>query len=157
MAQSSIEMQSIGYPTIAILSAALIVISIDPALRATRLSRFFQTRVMRILGKYSYALYVFHFPLAIVLQRMGLSILGFPRIAGSSVPGAIAFTAIAISISLVIALLSWHLYEKHFLRLKRFFPRREGDITNMPRASKLPDFSGQSTLSAPPREPEKVL
>jgi peptidoglycan/LPS O-acetylase OafA/YrhL len=157
MAQSSIEMQSIGYPTIAILSAALIVISIDPARRVTRLSRFFQTRLMRILGKYSYALYVFHFPLAIVLQRMGLSILGFPRIAGSSVPGAIAFTLIAVSISLVIALLSWNLYEKHFLRLKRFFPRREDDITNMSRASKTPDFAGQSTLSGPPPEPEKVL
>jgi peptidoglycan/LPS O-acetylase OafA/YrhL len=157
MAQSSIEMQSAGYPIIAMLSAALVVVAIDPVRRGTKLSKFFQTRLMRVLGKYSYALYVFHFPLAIVLQRVGLSVLGFPRIAGSSVPGAIAFTVIAITISLLIALLSWNLYEKHFLRLKRFFPRREGDITNMSQASKGAEFGRQITLSAPPPKPEKVL
>jgi peptidoglycan/LPS O-acetylase OafA/YrhL len=150
-------MESVGYPIIAILSAALIVIAIDPSRRVTRLSRFFQTRLMRVLGKYSYALYVFHFPLAIVLQRMGLTVLAFPRVAGSSIPGAVAFTLIAMTISLSIALLSWHLYEKHFLRLKRFFPRREGDITNLSHAAKVPDFGRQSTLTGAPPEPEKVL
>ena len=157
MAQSSIQMQTAGYPVIAILSAALIVIAIDPARRVTRLSRFFQTRPMRVLGKYSYALYVFHFPLAIVFERVGLTILGFPRIGGSSVPGAIVFTLVAISVSLLIALLSWNLYEKHFLKLKRFFPRREGDITNMSPASMTSDFGRQSTLTGPPAETGKVL
>jgi peptidoglycan/LPS O-acetylase OafA/YrhL len=157
MAQSSIQMESVGYPIIAILSAALIVIAIDPARRVTRLSRFFQTLLMRELGKYSYALYVIHFPLAIVMQRMGLTVLGFPRVAGSSIPGAVAFTLIAMTISLSIALLSWHLYEKHFLRLKRFFPRREGNITNLSPAAKVSDFGRQSTLTGAPPEPEKVL
>src|SRR5216683_2343743 len=92
LAQSSIEMETVGYPLIALFSAALIVVAIDPTSRHTRLSRFFQTRPMRVLGKYSYALYVFHFPLAPTLERMGLTIQTFPTIAGSPLPGAIAFT-----------------------------------------------------------------
>ena len=112
---------------------------------------------MRILGKYSYALYVFHLPLAFALNRFGFGVQSFPRIADSEIPGAIAFTVICMTGSLLIALLSWNLYEKHFLKLKRFFPRREGDITNMSRASEMPDPGLQTTLSGPPPEPEKGL
>ncbi|MFN2604520.1 MAG: acyltransferase family protein, partial [Gemmatimonadaceae bacterium] len=90
MAQSGIEMQTAGYPLIAFLSSALIVIAIDPSRRSTKLSRFFQTRAMRVLGKYSYALYVFHLPLAFVLNRFGFGVQSFPRIANSEIPGAIA-------------------------------------------------------------------
>jgi len=157
MAQSGIEMQTAGYPLLAFLSAALIVIAIDPSRRATRLSRFFQTRAMRILGKYSYALYVFHLPLAFALNRFGFGVQSFPRIADSEIPGAIAFTVICMTGSLVIALLSWNLYEKHFLKLKRFFPRREGDITNMSRASQTPQYAAPATLSSAPSEAHKVL
>ena len=157
MAQSSIEMETLGYPLIAILSAGLIVIAIDPARRITRLSRFFQTRGMRVLGKYSYALYVFHFPLAPTLERMGLTVQTFPTLRGSELPGAIAFTIIGMSITLALALLSWHLYEKHFLRLKRFFPRREGYITNISQAPKAAGFAAAAPLPGTAPEPEKAL
>ncbi|MFN2603060.1 MAG: acyltransferase family protein [Gemmatimonadaceae bacterium] len=156
-AQSSIEMETVGYPLVALFSAALIIVAIDPEKRQTRLSRFFQTRPMRVLGKYSYALYVFHFPLAPTLERMGLTIQTFPTIAGSPLPGAIAFTIISGTISLAAAFLSWNLYEKHFLRLKRFFPRREARITNISVAAKIPGFDGASPLTARPSEPEKAL
>jgi peptidoglycan/LPS O-acetylase OafA/YrhL len=112
---------------------------------------------MRVLGKYSYALYVFHFPLAPTLERMGLTIQTFPTVAGSPLPGAIAFTIICGSISLAVALLSWNLYEKHFLRLKRFFPRRERPITNISTGGHSPNFGAKQTLSAQAAEAEKAL
>ncbi len=157
LAQSSIEMETVGYPLIALFSAALIVVAINPASRHTRLSRFFQTRTMRVLGKYSYALYVFHFPLAPTLERMGLTIQTFPTVAGSPLPGAIAFTMISGSISLAVALLSWNLYEKHFLRLKRFFPRREDSITNISSRTRVPNFGATAPLAPRPPESEKAL
>ncbi|MFN2604519.1 MAG: hypothetical protein ABR582_17435, partial [Gemmatimonadaceae bacterium] len=67
------------------------------------------------------------------------------------------FTVICMSGSLVIALLSWNLYEKHFLKLKRFFPRREGDITNVSRAPKAPQFGSAATLGGATSERQKVL
>jgi peptidoglycan/LPS O-acetylase OafA/YrhL len=157
LAQSSIEMETVGYPLIALFGAALIVIAIDPASRHTRLSRFFQTRTMRVLGKYSYALYVFHFPLAPTLERMGLTIQTFPTLAGSPLPGAIAFTVISGAISLAVALLSWNLFEKHFLRLKRFFPRREAPITNISSRAHIPNFGATAPIAAGPSEAEKTL
>ena len=157
MAQSSIEMQTLGYPVVAVLSAALIVFAIDPGARHTRLSRFFQTRPMRVLGKYSYALYVFHFPLAGVLERAGLTVQTFPRVRGSELPGAVAFTIIGMTLSLLIAIASWNLYEKHFLKLKRFFPRREIHITNMTIAEPRVDFSTGPSLNPGRPAPEKIL
>jgi peptidoglycan/LPS O-acetylase OafA/YrhL len=157
LAQSSIEMETVGYPLIALFSAALIIVAIDPASRHTRLSRFFQTRTMRVLGKYSYALYVFHFPLAPTLERMGLTIQTFPTVAGSPLPGAIAFTIICGSITLTVALLSWNLYEKHFLRLKRFFPRREVPITNISSDSRIANFGATAPLTPRPSKAQKPL
>ena len=33
--------------------------------------------------------------------------------------------AVVMAISIVIAVASYHLYEKHFLRLKRYFPNKK--------------------------------
>ena len=82
-----------------------------------------------------------------------MTVQSFPRIAGSELPGMIAFTLIACAISLGLALLSWNLYEKHFLRLKRFFPRREDRITNLADPAVFAGLARNSPLRAPPVEP----
>jgi len=75
---------------------------------------------LRFLGKYSYALYVFHYMLIPVFDRL------MPRermtaTFHSFVIGAAVRLAICIAVSIVAALLSWHLLEKHFLGMKRWF------------------------------------
>lgn len=157
MAQSSIQMQTLGYPLLAVISAALIVFAVDPLAQSTGLVRFFRTRVMRVLGKYSYAIYVFHFPLTAVLWRAGLTIETFPRVAGSQLPGAIAFTSIASAITLGVALLSWNLYEKHFLRLKRFFPRGEARTPAISPTQSFGASPSPVTLASTPPEPEQAV
>lgn len=157
MAQSSIEMQSLGYPLLAVISAGLVVFAIDPLARDTLLAQFFRLRLMRVLGKYSYALYIFHFPLTLVLSRAGLTVQTFPTVNGSELPGAIAFTTIAMALSLLIALLSWNLYEKHFLKLKRYFGRREIHITNMSSPSVPVEYVDATLPPAMPVASEKAL
>lgn len=70
----------------------------------------FSNAALRAFGKYSYAIYVFHvflLPLILPLRdRWGLP----------------AFTVVFLALSYSAGWLSWHSYEKYFLRLKRRFP-----------------------------------
>ena len=47
-----------------------------------------------------------------------------PTVVGSHIPASLAVIAIKIAASTAIALVSWHLMEKHFIRLKDRFPYR---------------------------------
>jgi peptidoglycan/LPS O-acetylase OafA/YrhL len=79
------------------------------------------------LGRYSYALYLFHLPIGKSLIFLGFD----PRkyaVAGSIVPATVVFITVATAVSWIVAFLSWHIYERHFLRLKDYFcysPERE--------------------------------
>jgi peptidoglycan/LPS O-acetylase OafA/YrhL len=70
-------------------------------------------RPLCMLGKYSYAIYVLQAPVQHVMVGAGA---GPERI---SFP---AFMIAGISITLGLAFASWHLWEVHFLRLRRYGP-----------------------------------
>jgi peptidoglycan/LPS O-acetylase OafA/YrhL len=88
------------------------------------LHRFFTHRALRELGKYSYALYLFHLPLRALLRDTVYGSDDFPIVLGSQVPGQLLFYAAASSLAFAAAFASWNLYEKRFLALKRYFPTR---------------------------------
>jgi peptidoglycan/LPS O-acetylase OafA/YrhL len=67
--------------------------------------------VLRTLGKYSYGLYVLHVPIATVAR------LTF-QIPDANVGAGRRFTAIVLPVVFAAAFLSYHLFEKQFLRLK---------------------------------------
>jgi peptidoglycan/LPS O-acetylase OafA/YrhL len=77
------------------------------------------------MGKYSYGLYVLHVPVIWFLgTKIGLQTDFFPRLWGSSLPGAFVFCMIGGGISVLCAMASYHLYEAPFLRLKQYLPYR---------------------------------
>jgi len=49
-----------------------------------------------------------------------------PMLGESQLPASLVMLAMGLAITTVLALVSWHLYEKHFLKLKRFFPYARG-------------------------------
>ena len=110
---------------LAIIGASLIVFSIDPASTKKRVVGFLRTPFMRFLGKYSYAMYIFHFPLAWFLENAGFGVNRYPSVAGSHIPGVIIFSLLTAGLTAIAALISWNLFEKHLLRLKKYFPRAE--------------------------------
>jgi peptidoglycan/LPS O-acetylase OafA/YrhL len=77
------------------------------------LRRAFETRWLRTVGRYSFAMYVFHMPILVAYGDSLHSALSF---AGSATP--LLFALSAIVLSFLAGLVSYHLLEKHFLRLK---------------------------------------
>ena len=112
---------TIGFTLLGLTFGGIILLAIDPAGGGSRMTRLFLSQPLRALGKYSYSLYVFHQPVALVLVSIGISAAAAPVVWGSALPGEIAYAAIAGTVSLIAAMLSWHLFEKHFLKLKDRF------------------------------------
>jgi peptidoglycan/LPS O-acetylase OafA/YrhL len=84
------------------------------------IQRFFQSRTMSFFGKYSYGLYVFHFMFGYyLLEYETVNIVA--RWVGSHTLGMLVQAAAAIAFAVLISVLSYHLYEKHFLKLKAYF------------------------------------
>jgi peptidoglycan/LPS O-acetylase OafA/YrhL len=105
--------QVVKYTIKAFLYGALLVIAVR-ARRGSWAGRFFHLGPLRALGKYSYGLYVYHPFLVTLVGRHFL-------------PGPLSPGLMAVKLSLIFgascaaAWLSWHLYEKHFLILKKYF------------------------------------
>ena len=100
------------------LLAVLFVWLIHAATNETngRIFRFFSHPVLQWFGKYSYALYVLHLPIAVLILHSDISwVSSNPAIA------QLELFILYFGASILAAFLSWHLYEKHFLKLKRYF------------------------------------
>jgi peptidoglycan/LPS O-acetylase OafA/YrhL len=106
----------LSYTVLALGFACLIAWSLQ---EGTACSWIFQRGWLRFLGKYSYGLYVLHVlvlsELALPLRKM---LLGATHSKAFAVLGA---GLMCIGISIVAAYASYHLYEKHFLKLKHRF------------------------------------
>jgi len=112
--------QSVGYSLLAILFGVQLTLCVTAA-PGGYVNAAFNSSFMRMFGKYSYALYLFHLPIRAVIRDTILPPDRFPQLFGSSIPGQLLFFVLATSLTLGAALLSWHLYEEHFLRLKEYF------------------------------------
>ncbi len=73
----------------------------------------FDTRFFRHLGKYSYALYVFHYPVFVLASRFFKS--------DGSIRGPVLTAVVGVLMSYLLARLSWIVIESPFLRLKDRF------------------------------------
>jgi peptidoglycan/LPS O-acetylase OafA/YrhL len=109
-------------------------------------ARTFQRPGMRFFGRYSYALYVFHLPVAFFLDRFLFRVADTAPVLGSRTPALLLFVLVATGASVCVALLSWHALEKHFLALKHRFTGRA-----------LPVHRGAVSLSVEVRVRERGL
>jgi peptidoglycan/LPS O-acetylase OafA/YrhL len=99
----------------ALLSAGLIAWALSPSIAA----RFFEGKTVRFFGKYSYGLYVIHL---IVFSASRTRLREWiAQMTTNKVIIVIGSGLLALGISILLAYASFNLYEKRFLRLKRFF------------------------------------
>ncbi|HEX2853191.1 MAG TPA: acyltransferase [Opitutaceae bacterium] len=117
--ETSLFVSTFGYTALAVFFAALIlyVVLSGPGHWA---SGFFSGPTLRFFGRYSYGIYVYH-----MFVLSGFVVFSadkfFAQIVHSSLGGMVVSRLAALLVTLIAAIISWHLYEKQFLRLKRFF------------------------------------
>jgi peptidoglycan/LPS O-acetylase OafA/YrhL len=119
-ARTSFAGQTVGYTILAIAFAALVLAAVlDDERGRGRIGAALQNPVLRSFGKYSYAIYLFHQPLNQMIGEPVLHALEPERVGTAA---GLAYIAVVTAASYVLALASYHGYEKHFLALKRYFP-----------------------------------
>jgi peptidoglycan/LPS O-acetylase OafA/YrhL len=109
-------MATVGFTLLCAINGALLVWVLTAPAAAWR-ARCFEARPLRVLGKYSYALYLLHGPAAALLG-IHYPWEGFGALAQG------VFWVLAMGFALALAMLSWVLLEAPLLRLKRHFPYR---------------------------------
>jgi peptidoglycan/LPS O-acetylase OafA/YrhL len=116
--------ETVGLSILTVFFAALLIIAVT-ASPASPVHRVCVNHVLRSLGKYSYAIYLFH---ALLREPLWRHI--SPYLVESPTemtwPMRLVFIMIGSGVSFAAAVLSWHLLEKHFLKLKRFFRSPSG-------------------------------
>jgi peptidoglycan/LPS O-acetylase OafA/YrhL len=111
---------TVGMTAFSISFLTLIVQSVITMGRPTRLQRFLCHRSLTAVGKYSYGMYVWHWPLAYALYHLykGLGLSGWT--------GALLMLSAGLSLSAAAAWASYTWFEEPVLRLKRHFAARRG-------------------------------
>jgi peptidoglycan/LPS O-acetylase OafA/YrhL len=105
----------------AVFFGALTVMSARPA-QGSVVARFFRASWLRTLGKYSYGLYVYHGLLSFYMLELHAQD-RLQAVLGSHSLAIAAQTVLGVGVSLAVAALSYELFEKRFLALKRLFER----------------------------------
>jgi len=105
-------MNTIGYTSLAVLFGNAVVWAATA--RRTRAHSILRSGALHMIGKHSYAMYVFHVPIiAVVLRCLR------PWKLGIAAP--LVQVASSLSLTFIVSILSWHLIEKPFLQLKSRF------------------------------------
>jgi peptidoglycan/LPS O-acetylase OafA/YrhL len=93
--------------------------------------RFLGSGILQFFGKYSYCIYVCHLPLIAFFQKAGLNSDQLTRLLHNKLLAVVTVNGIAFTATIAIAFASWHLFEKHWLKLKDLaFLRRESRPAN---------------------------
>ena len=110
-----------GYTAIALMFASGILVAVCKQ-KNTVTYKILTNRFLTTCGKYCYAIYVFNRPFVNIIRDKVYNPNTASAILGTQMIPQIFFTFLLFTVSFILAFLSWHLLEKHFLKLKKFFP-----------------------------------
>lgn len=103
-----------GYTSLSVFTAAIISIFVLHS-ENSFIRRAFRNKILTSLGKYSYAMYLFHMPVTLIL----LDLLWWTHYRGWKM--YLLYIASSFLVTIALAFVSWHLFEKHMLNLKKYF------------------------------------
>lgn len=134
--------QTRAYTGFTLLYASLVVFALAANARGP-FRWLMRNRVLRSYGKYSYAIYVFHWGLSelVFLRLLPVDSLT-DRLGSQNLALTVQVIAVAIA-SWGIAWVSWHAFERHFLKLKRFF--QSSSPTDLHRVAQIGQASSKES------------
>jgi peptidoglycan/LPS O-acetylase OafA/YrhL len=107
--------QTVGYTLLAMGFALWILLTVLPEVRPLRtMTRVLSSAPLRLIGRYSYGMYVLHLPLHVFfLEPL------FQRLAPKPTPWeSLAYCVIMTAVAFAVAAASYEFFEKRFLKLK---------------------------------------
>jgi len=105
---SNYPVQTVGYTLNAFFWGSVVGISC-----LSRFNNHFLYKCLAKAGKYSYGLYIFHVPVMVAVQKTIKESIGDDRV--------ILVAAVSFFISILLAVLSYHSYERYFFRMRPAF------------------------------------
>lgn len=113
---------TIGYTVLGAVYGSLLTLCLRTG---SWLQRIFSLRILRVFGKYSYGLYLYHFPLSVVLSPMKEF---FVAKCHSFILGSTVHIIVCLLVNLIVAAASFRWFEAPIMRLKdRFRYSGEGE------------------------------
>lgn len=119
-------MQTVGFSALTVFFASVVARAVSG--RGCE-RRALESRVLGSFGRFSYAIYLVHAPLLLLLDRAVFARGALAVTFGTRVPALLAYTAVFLLLVWAIGALSWWGLERHFLALKRHFPTRPATTT----------------------------
>jgi peptidoglycan/LPS O-acetylase OafA/YrhL len=115
-------MQTVGFSALAVFFACGVLLVVARP-RAWAVRTVLSTPALCWLGKYSYGLYVYHGLLLPTFNRSWFPVPVSLPLTSPKFIGLLAWHVLgSAAVTVVLAVVSYHLFEKQFLKLKRFFP-----------------------------------
>jgi peptidoglycan/LPS O-acetylase OafA/YrhL len=87
----SLLVRTVGYTVLACLFGALLILAVTSTPEAA-MGRIFGHPSLTFFGRYSYALYIFHLPVAFFVERHLFSVRALPTLMHSQLPGQLVFS-----------------------------------------------------------------
>ena len=111
--------QTIGYSILAWTSLVALVVAVLVQARGGRPAAMLAPAALRSVGRYSYAMYIFHVP---IHHEIGVRLLARLGLTNPPIGVTLGYFVVMSALTYAVAFASYHLLEKHFLRQKKRFP-----------------------------------
>jgi peptidoglycan/LPS O-acetylase OafA/YrhL len=108
----SLNIATLGYTAVGLCAAGIILVALRYQGSTAFYARLLRSSVLRAFGKYSYAMYIFHFALS---QYMGGAV---ARFIGNPLMALIVSCSLGVGLCFVLAKVSWKYFESPILALK---------------------------------------
>ncbi len=125
-------LETLGYLITAIAYGCVVFVCVTDQGSNHLVCRVARWRPLQSFGRYSYAIYVLHLLVIFCVQNL-IAFFVYPLLrqvnAVTPIPPilvALFGMGAGLSMSYIAAFISWHLFEKHFIRLKKYFPYQVG-------------------------------